>query len=76
LKHPNEIGKSGVSKKLMILVALAALLLSADAIDELFLGGGGGPSALKWALMGPALLGCPAIILLMWLQFRKSRKSK
>jgi hypothetical protein len=48
----------------------------AMSIDDLFLDGGVGPKALKWVLMGPGLLAGPALVVLMWVQFRKSKTSK
>jgi hypothetical protein len=65
-----------MSRKQIVLGVIAGLGMFAMSIDDLFLGGGVGSSALKWVLMGPGLLGGPAAVWLMWLEFRKGKTSK
>jgi hypothetical protein len=65
-----------MSRKQIIVGVVAGLGMFAFSIDDLFLGGGVGPSSLKWVLIGPGLLAGPAAVWLMWLEYRKSKSSK
>jgi len=56
-------------KKAGILLVIAGVLMSVSSIEAQFIES---PLPITWVLMGPGLVGGPAMILVGWRMFRKS----